>query len=169
MNWRIELRNRVPTRTTKLCSSRRRLPTLALRRVGGVGAGFTLIELMVVLLILALLTTIAAPRVTKYLRKAKADTAKIQVQALAAAVDSIHLDTGRLPTTDEGLKTLVEAPPGMNGWDGPYVRKQDSLVDPWGKPYHYKFPGRHGDYEIFSYGADNKEGGEGDAADVGNW
>lgn len=131
--------------------------------------GFTLLELMVVLLILALLGTIAAPRVTKYLRKAKAQTAKIQVDALSAAVDSFHLDTGRFPTSDEGLKVLMDRPGDIATWDGPYLKKRDSLIDPWGHPYLYRIPGQHGEYDLYSLGSDNREGGEGDAADVGNW
>ena len=131
--------------------------------------GFTLLELMVVLLILALLASIAAPRVTKYLRKAKAQTAKIQVSALSAAVDSFHLDTGRFPTSDEGLKALMERPADTTTWDGPYLKTRDSLTDPWGHAYLYRIPGQHGEYDVYSLGSDNHEGGEGDAADVGNW
>ena len=141
-------------------------------RVAGVARrreGFTLLELMVVLMILALLATIAAPRVTQYLRKAKVQTAKIQVDALSAAVDSFHLDLGRFPTSDEGLKVLLDRPNEGTNWDGPYLKKRDSLTDPWGNPYLYRIPGRHGDYDIYSLGSDNREGGEGDAADVGNW
>ena len=131
--------------------------------------GFTLLELMVVLLILALLATIAAPRVTKYLRKAKAQTAKIQVDALSAAVDSFHLDMGRFPGADEGLKALMDRPSDSANWDGPYLKRRDSLTDPWGHPYLYRIPGQHGEYDVYSFGSDNREGGEGDAADVGNW
>jgi general secretion pathway protein G len=131
--------------------------------------GFTLLELMVVLLILTLLATIAAPRVTQYLRKAKAQTAKIQVDALSAAVDSFHLDTGRFPTSDEGLKALMDRPADTATWDGPYLKKRESLIDPWGHPYLYRNPGQHGEYDVYSLGSDNREGGEGDAADVGNW
>lgn len=131
--------------------------------------GFTLLELMVVLLILGLLTSIAAPRVAKYLRKAKSDTARIQVDALGAAVDSFNLDNGRFPTADEGLKVLVEAPQGVPTWDGPYIKKEASLIDPWGKPYLYRVPGRKGDFDVYSLGSDQREGGEGDARDIGNW
>jgi general secretion pathway protein G len=131
--------------------------------------GFTLLELMVVLLILTLLATIAAPRVTQYLRKAKVQTAKIQVDALSAAVDSFHLDTGRFPTSDEGLKALMDRPGSLTNWEGPYLKKRESLVDPWGRPYLYRNPGQHGDYDIYTLGSDNREGGEGDAADIGNW
>jgi general secretion pathway protein G len=122
---------------------------------------------MVVLLILALIASIAAPQVTKHLRKAKVETAKIQVDALGAAVDSFNVDTGRYPTNDEALRALVEKPDGLVNWDGPYIKKKESLVDPWGEPYHYRHPGTSKEYDIYSLGSDKKEGGEGDAADVG--
>jgi general secretion pathway protein G len=139
------------------------------RRYNGGERGFTLLELMVVLLILALLATIAAPRVTKYLRQAKTQTAKIQVEALSAAIDSFHLDNGRFPSASEGLKALIERPPDAADWDGPYVKKRDSLTDPWGHPYLYRYPGQHGDYDVYTLGSDQREGGEGDARDIGNW
>jgi general secretion pathway protein G len=145
---------------------------LLLRGVGAgmrPGGGFTLLELMVVLLILALLAAIASPRVTHSLRKAKAQTAKIQVDALGAAVDSFHLDTGRFPSNDEGLKTLIERPGAGAGWDGPYLKKRDSLIDPWGHPYRYRIPGQHGEFDVYSLGSDDREGGDDDAQDVGNW
>ena len=129
--------------------------------------GFTLLELMVVLLILALIASIAAPQVTKHLRKAKVETAKIQVDALGAAVDSFNLDNGRYPTTEESLKALIEKPAGLDHWDGPYIKKKESLIDPWGEPYKYRQPGTAKDYDIYSLGSDKKEGGEGDAGDVG--
>jgi general secretion pathway protein G len=129
--------------------------------------GFTLLELMVVLVILALLATIAAPRVTKYLSKAKTESARIQVDALGAAIDAFHLDVGRFPTQREGLNVLIESPPDAPGWDGPYLKKRESLLDPWRRPYRYRQPGNHGDYDVFTLGSDDKEGGEGDARDVG--
>ncbi|HTU67083.1 MAG TPA: type II secretion system major pseudopilin GspG [Steroidobacteraceae bacterium] len=129
--------------------------------------GFTLLELMVVLLILALIASIAAPQVTKHLRKAKTETAKIQVDALGAAVDSFHVDNGRLPTTEETLKALVERPAGLATWDGPYIKKKESLIDPWGEPYRYRAPGKSGEYEVYTLGSDKKEGGEGEAGDIG--
>ena len=131
--------------------------------------GFTLLELMVVLLILALLATIAAPRVTKYLRKAKVETAHIQVNALSSAVDSFHLDVGRFPTSQEGLRALMDRPANATNWDGPYLKTRDSLVDPWGQPYLYRYPGQNGEYDVYTLGSDQKEGGEGDARDIGNW
>jgi general secretion pathway protein G len=124
---------------------------------------------MVVLLILAMLTTIAAPRVTKYLRKAKSETAKVQVEALSGAVDAFHLDVGRFPSSGEGLKALLSPPSEATKWDGPYIKKSESLLDPWGHPYFYRIPGQHSDYDVYSLGADAKEGGEGDDQDVGNW
>ena len=129
--------------------------------------GFTLLELMVVLLILALIASIAAPQVTKHLRKAKIETAKIQVDALGAAVESFMIDNGRFPTTEEALKALVEKPNGLDSWDGPYIKKKESLIDPWGEPYHYQQPGTSRDFDVYSLGSDKKEGGEGDAADIG--
>jgi general secretion pathway protein G len=129
--------------------------------------GFTLLELMVVLLILALIATIAAPQVTKHLRKAKRETAKIQVDALGAAVDSFNIDTGRFPTNEEGMKALIERPAGLAAWDGPYIKKKESLTDPWGEPYKYRIPGKSKEYDVYSWGSDRKEGGEGDAGDLG--
>lgn len=132
-------------------------------------SGFTLVELMVVLVILAMLATIAAPRVAKYLGKAKTQTAKVQVEALSAAVDSFIIDVGRAPTEAEGLESLVSAPSGVFNWDGPYIKKSASLTDSWGRPYRYRQPGQHGEYDVYTLGADDKEGGEGDAGDIGNW
>ena len=133
------------------------------------GRGFTLLELMVVLLILALLATIAAPQVMKHLAKAKSETAKIQVTALASSVEFFHLDLGRYPTQEEGLGVLVTAPANAPKWDGPYLKQADSLIDPWGRPYLYRFPGQHGPFDLYTLGADGAEGGDGEARDVGNW
>jgi len=132
-------------------------------------SGFTLLELMVVLLILALLASIAAPRVTHYLGRAKLETAKIQVNALSSAVDSFHLDMGRYPTAAEGLGALIARPGDGSSWDGPYVKKRDSLIDPWGRPYVYRVPGQHGDYDIYTRGAQEREHGASDGHDIGNW
>lgn len=131
--------------------------------------GFTLLELMVVLLILAMLASIAAPQVIKHLRKAKVETAHVQIEALGASLDFFQVDLGRYPTAEEGLKALVERPGKESRWDGPYIKKDASLIDPWGEPYRYAVPGRRAEYDLYTLGADKKEGGEGDSRDVGNW
>jgi general secretion pathway protein G len=131
--------------------------------------GFTLLELMVVLLILAMLASIAAPQVLKHLGKAKSQTAKIQVDALSAGLDFYHVDLGHFPTQEQGLKALLERPENEPKWDGPYVKRDASLLDPWGRPYLYRVPGQHGAYDLYSLGADGKEGGDGEDRDIGNW
>ncbi|MGA7538940.1 MAG: type II secretion system major pseudopilin GspG [Steroidobacteraceae bacterium] len=135
----------------------------------GHARGFTLLELMVVLLILALLASIAAPRVIKDLSRAKTQTAKIEINALSEAVDAYHLDTGEYPSTQQGLEALLKAPTNTPTWDGPYVKKAESLNDPWGHPYLYRYPGQHGAFDVYTFGSDQKEGGTGEAQDVGNW
>jgi general secretion pathway protein G len=135
----------------------------------GLERGFTLLELLVVLLILGLLATIAAPQVLKYLGGAKFDTARLQVQSLSTNLDLLKLDMGRYPSQEEGLRALVDRPASAERWNGPYVRRQDSLVDPWGVPYGYRFPGQHGEFDLYSLGADKAEGGEGENRDVTNW
>lgn len=131
--------------------------------------GFTLLELLVVLAILGLLAAIAAPQVLKHLGGAKSDAARIQVQTLATTLDLYRLETGRYPSEREGLVALVERPPGDPSWDGPYLKRKDSLIDPWGRPYAYRFPGRHGAFDLFSLGADNREGGGGEDKDLTSW
>lgn len=132
--------------------------------------GFTLIELLVVLAILGLLAAFAVPRVLKYLSSAKTDAASIQIQNLVTTLDLYRLDTGRYPTTSEGLQALIDEPTGARGWNGPYLDKRDGIIDPWGRPYHYRFPGEMGnDVDIFSLGADDTPGGEGENQDVTSW
>lgn len=131
--------------------------------------GFTLMELLVVLLVLGLLASIAVPQVVKYLGRAKTDTAQLQIDALSANLDFYKIDVGGFPTTEEGLKALVEKPSGARNWFGPYIKKASSLIDPWGQPYIYKFPGEHGAFDLKSLGADQKEGGEGEDTDVVSW
>ena len=132
-------------------------------------SGFTLLELMVVLIILAIVATFAVPQVMKYLGSAKSKAAVIQISNLATVLDLYQLETGRLPTTSEGLAALVERPPSAEIWNGPYIKKQESLIDPWGREYEYRAPGEHGAYDLFSLGADAAEGGEGEDEDVANW
>jgi general secretion pathway protein G len=131
--------------------------------------GFTLIELLVVLVILGLLGSIVGPRVMKYLSKAKTDSARLQIQDFAATLDHYKLELGRYPTTDEGLKALVEQPSNAEGWNGPYLKKKEVPKDPWGNEYSYRFPGQHGEFDLYSLGADNAEGGDGENKDVASW
>ena len=131
--------------------------------------GLTLIELLVVLLILSLIAAFAVPRGMKYRGGARSDAAAIQVERLGGILDLYRLDMGRYPGTDDGLRALVEAPFEAGRWNGPYLKKENSLIDPWGEPYEYRFPGDHGDYDLFTLGADGREGGDGEDADVTSW
>ena len=131
--------------------------------------GLTLIELLVVLLIIGLIAAFAVPQVMKYLGGARQDSAAIQINQLSGILDLYRLDVGRYPSASEGLDALLEQPSGAEGWNGPYVKKAQSLVDPWGKPYEYRVPGRHGEFDLYSLGADGSEGGEGEDADVVSW
>jgi general secretion pathway protein G len=130
-------------------------------------AGFTLVELLVVLVILTLLASLVGPRLLDQLGGAKAKTARVQIAEIEQALDLFKLDVGRYPTEAEGLRALVERPANLSGWNGPYLKKGLPL-DPWNHPYQYKPAGRHGGPDIFSLGADNKEGGDGENADVYN-
>ena len=129
--------------------------------------GFTLIELLVVMVILAMLAAIVGPKLFGKVGKGKQSAAKTQIEMLGQALDSYRLDTGRYPTTSEGLQAL-ETNPGDQGWDGPYLKKA-LPVDPWKNQYQYQAPGTHGDYDLFSYGADGAPGGEGENKDVNSW
>lgn len=131
-------------------------------------AGFTLIELMIVLFILGLLAALVAPRLMGRVGKAKQKTAQAQMQMLATALDLFHLDVGRYPNDEEGLKVLYQKPDNLPAWSGPYLDKE-SPKDPWGRDYVYKFPGEHGPYDLSSLGADGQPGGEGENADITNW
>lgn len=132
-------------------------------------AGFTLLELLVVLAILGLLAVVATPQVLKYLGTAKHETAKVQIQNLGTALDLYRFEVGRYPTTQEGLAALVTAPAGAARWNGPYVKKRESLTDPWDRPYGYRSPGQHGAYDLYTLGADGQPGGEGENRDATSW
>lgn len=131
--------------------------------------GFTLVELLVVLVILGLLAAFAAPRVIKYLGRAKVDAAAAQLQNIAGTLDLYRLEVGHYPSAEQGLEALVTRPPGVDSWNGPYIKKREMLIDPWGAPYHYRFPGEHGDFDLYSLGADGAEGGEGEDRDITDW
>jgi general secretion pathway protein G len=131
--------------------------------------GFTLIELIVVLVILGLLAAVVAPKIIGKLSQSKAQIAKIQIKELESALALFSFDVGRFPTVTEGLEALRRNPGNLEAWKGPYLEKEVPL-DPWGKPYVFRIPSNHGnDYDLFSYGPDGVEGGEGENADVGNW
>jgi general secretion pathway protein G len=126
-------------------------------------------ELMVVLLVLALIATVAVPMYLNQLSKAQVRTARIQIDRLGAILDSYLLDVGRYPTQQEGLESLVSAPPGVDRWAGPYLKNKEALTDPWGAPYIYRSPGQHGKYDLYTLGADGADGGEGEDADIKSW
>ncbi|HEY2379840.1 MAG TPA: type II secretion system major pseudopilin GspG [Terriglobia bacterium] len=130
--------------------------------------GITLIELLVVMVIIAMFATLVGSRLFRNVEKAHQATAKEQISEFESTLDLFRLDVGRYPTTAEGLDALRVKPSGLENWDGPYLKK-DVPPDPWGHAYIYRCPGQHGDFDLFSYGADGQEGGDGDGADVKNW
>ena len=132
-------------------------------------SGFTLLELLVVLGIIALLAGIVGPQVMKHMGTANLKAAKVQIEDLSAALDMYKLDVGRYPTSEQGLDALVEKPADVNRWNGPYLRKTKVPLDPWQQAYHYASPGEHGIFDLYSYGADQKEGGEGEEQDIVSW
>ena len=142
---------------------------LQTHRGAGRDAGFTLIELLVVLVILGLLAGLAGPRVLNYVTKAKTDTAVLQIEELGAVLDLYFLDFGQYPSTSQGLIVLAENASNDARWNGPYLKKPVVPDDPWGRPYVYRSPGEHGDYDLYTLGADNAEGGDGDNQDVVSW
>ena len=131
--------------------------------------GFTLIELLVVLMILGLLAGLVGPRIMKYLGGAKTDTAQLQIEEFGAGLDLYHLEVGRYPSTEEGLLALAQEPAGVSNWHGPYLRKKDIPSDPWGNNYQYRSPGENGDYDLYSLGRDNADGGGGEDRDLVSW
>ena len=131
--------------------------------------GFTLLELLVVLVILGLLAGVVAPNLMKNVGKSEVATARSQVDALGKALDQYFLDNGRYPTTQEGLQALTQRPAAAPQWDGPYLKK-DVPLDPWHQAYVYRSPGQQGrDMELLSYGADHMPGGDKQNADITSW
>ena len=134
----------------------------------GACAGFTLLELLVVMVIIGLLSGYVGPKYFSQIGKSEIKTARAQADALGKALDQYRLDTGHYPGTEDGLAALVAHPANEPNWDGPYLSKSVPL-DPWGNPYQFRYPGEHGEYDLISYGKDGKPGGEGAAADIVNW
>ncbi len=138
-------------------------------RKRAVNQGFTLVELLVVLAILALLAGLVGPQVMKFLGSSKTKTAKLQIEEFSGALDLYRLEVGRYPSTNEGLDALVQKPSDAPNWNGPYLKKTQVPKDPWGFEYRYRSPGEHGAFDISSLGSDNAEGGDGENQDVGSW
>lgn len=134
----------------------------------GRAAGFTLLELLIVLVILGLLIGYVAPNFFQQEDKSKVKAARAQIKALEDALDQYRLDVGRYPTTEQGLVALTVQPQGESRWQGPYLKK-GVPADPWGNPYQYRSPGEHGEVDLFSFGKDGQPGGTGLAADITNW
>lgn len=131
--------------------------------------GFTLLELLVVMVVLGLLAGIVAPNLFRNMKSSEITTARAQIDALGKALDQYRLDVGLYPANQQGLAALTQAPSNATGWRGPYLRKAVPM-DPWGQPYQYRSPGQfNSDFDLFSFGPDRKAGGDGDSADIGNW
>jgi general secretion pathway protein G len=142
------------------------LPTIARR--SGRNSGFTLLELLVVMVIIGLLAGYVGPKYFGQIGKSEVKVAKAQIDSLEKALDQYRLDTGHYPSTELGLAALMNKPPNEPKWDGPYLKK-NVPIDPWGRAYEYKFPGEHGEFDLLSYGKDGQPGGSGEGADITNW
>jgi general secretion pathway protein G len=129
-------------------------------------AGFTLMEILVVLVIIGLIAAVAIPQVMKLLESARHKAARIQVETITQGLQYYQLDVGQFPTTEQGLSALWTAPANVDDWNGPYVRREKQLVDPWGNKLIYTAPGKNRRYDLMSLGADAKVGGRGDDADI---
>lgn len=130
--------------------------------------GFTLIEMLIVMVILGLLAALVAPRMFGKVGRSRQQAAKAQISLFETALDTYRLDVGKYPATDMGLRALREKPQDVERWDGPYLPK-DIPLDPWGNSYEYSSPGEHGEFDIMSFGADGRPGGENEDADIVNW
>lgn len=147
-------------------SSESRIPNSKSR----LSRGFTLIEILVVVVILGILAAIVVPRVMERPGEARATRARQDIQNIVTALSLYKLDNFVYPSTEQGLDALVVKPSGQPeapNWKGPYLDRMPK--DPWGRPYLYQHPGQHGEIDVYTYGADGKPGGEGEAADIGNW
>lgn len=139
------------------------------RRTRLAQAGMTLIEILVVLVLIGIVLGVVGGNYLQRGEKAKGDAAKIEIGQIAQSLDLYKLEIGRYPTTQEGLQALIAAPAGVSNWNGPYWKKKELPKDPWGNEYKYTAPGTHGAYDIVSWGADGKEGGEGSDKDITSW
>lgn len=131
-------------------------------------SGFSLIEMLVVLAIIGLIVGLVGPKVLNYMSSSRTKAAGLQIQGFRQALDLYYLDIGRYPSTSESLGALVAQPAAVDQWRGPYLKTTVPL-DPWGQPYLYRSPGEHGDFDVYSLGADGREGGSGDAKDIVSW
>jgi general secretion pathway protein G len=131
-------------------------------------SGFTLLELLVVMVIIGLLAAYVAPKYFSQIGKSETKTAMAQIDALGKALDQYRLDVGHYPDSEQGLAALFTKPTNEAKWDGPYLQKKVPN-DPWGKPYVYRQPGEHGEYDLLSYGKDGQPGGSGEDSDITNW
>ena len=130
--------------------------------------GFTLLELLVVMVIIGLLAGYVGPRYFSQVGKSEIKTARAQIDAFEKALDTYRLDVGRYPNSEQGLAALFTRPQNESRWDGPYLKKTPP-ADPWGNKYVYKYPGEHGEYDLFSLGKDGRAGGGDENADITNW
>jgi general secretion pathway protein G len=128
--------------------------------------GFTLIEMLVVLVIIGLIMGLVGPRVLSYLSDARIKATKLQIEAFGSSLDLYYLDNGRYPSSSEGLEALVRRPANLGSWNGPYLKGGEVPVDPWKNEYVYRSPGEDSPYDILSYGSDGREGGTGSASDI---
>lgn len=131
-------------------------------------SGFTLLELLVVMVIIGMLAGFVAPKFFAQIGKSEVKTARAQIDALEKSLDQYRLDVGRYPSSEQGLAALNERPAGEAKWSGPYLKKGVPL-DPWTHPYVYQYPGEHGEYDLYSYAKDGQPGGSGEAEDIVNW
>ncbi len=131
--------------------------------------GFTLLELLIVMIIIGLLAALIGPKMIGRVGESRQTVAKQQIEGFSSALEMYKLDTTKYPTQEQGLEALVTQPQGINNWKGPYLKKKFIPKDPWGNNYVYTYPGEHGDYDMVSYGADGNSGGDGEDKDVASW